>query len=391
MKTIKTIKNLSSLFVLLTIFSCSNSQKGQVGMAGQVREYLVQEVSPSDITMSQDFPTLLQGEQTVEIRPRVAGYIEDILVDEGDFVKKGQILFKINADDIQAQVRSAEAQVKVAASQVSTAKINVNKTQPLVEKNIVSDFELESAKANLAAAEAQLAQANANLANAKANLQYTLITSPTNGIIGTFPFRVGSLVSSSNTTPLTTVSNTTSMQAYFSMNESDFLQMTKNLEGNTTREKLEKLPEIELVLSDNSVYPYKGRVEIASGIVDTQTGAVNIRASFPNPDGNLRSGSSGRIRLPEVHHSVITVPQSVTFEIQGNHFIYVVNSENKVVNTPIKTLTGNLKQLYVVTSGLNAGDKIVTEGITSLRDGMEIKPVLKAEVISAQEGQLSNN
>ncbi|WP_346858562.1 efflux RND transporter periplasmic adaptor subunit [uncultured Draconibacterium sp.] len=389
MKTIKTIKNLSSLFVLLTIFSCSNSQQGQVKMAGQVREYLVQEVSPSDITISQDFPTLLQGEQTVEIRPRVAGYIEDILVDEGDFVKKGQILFKINADDIQAQVRSAEAQVKVAASQVSTAKINVNKTQPLVEKNIVSDFELESAKANLLAAEAQLAQANANLANAKANLKYTIISSPTNGIIGTFPYRVGSLVSSSITNPLTTVSNTTRMQAYFSMNEKDFLQMTKDLEGTTTREKLEKLPEIELVLSDNSVYPYKGKVEIASGIVDTQTGAINIRASFPNPEGNLRSGSSGRVRLPEVHHSALTVPQSVTFEIQGNRFVYVVNAENKVVNTPISTVTGNLKQVYVVTSGLKAGDKIVTEGIATLRDGMEIKPRLAENSNSVTENQLS--
>lgn len=390
MKTILKIKTLGSLMLLLTILSCSNSPKGQAKMAGQIREYRVQEIGLKDITISQDFPTLLQGQQTVEIRPRVAGYIEDILVDEGDFVKKGQLLFKLNSNDIEAQVRSAEAQVKVAASQIATAEIKVKQTQPLVEKNIISAFELESAETSLNATKAQLAQANANLANAKANLEYTLISSPTNGIIGTFPYRVGSLVSSTIANPLTTVSNTTSMQAYFSMNEIDFLQMTKNLEGNTTREKLEKLPEVELLLSDNSLYPYKGRVEIASGIVDQQTGSVNIRAAFPNPNGNLRSGSSGRVRLPKIHHSVITVPQSYTYEIQGNHFIYVVNADNKIVNTRIKILTGNLKEVYVVTEGLKVGDKIVTEGISSLRDGMEIKPKMVNESETTASNQPSH-
>jgi len=391
MKTILKIKNLSSLFVLLIIFSCSNSPEGQVPKTGQVREYLVQTISPKDITVTQDFPTMLQGEQTVEIRPRVAGYIEKILVDEGDHVKKGQLLFKLNANDIEAQVRSTEAQVKVAASQVATAEITIKKTKPLVEKNIISEFELESAETNLISAQATLAQAKANLANAKANLEYTLVSSPTNGIIGMFPYRIGSLVSSSITAPLTTVSNTVNMQAYFSMNEIDFLQLTKNLEGNSTHEKLKQLPEVELVLADKSIYPYKGKVEIASGIVDEQTGAVNIRASFPNPDGDLRSGSSGRVRLPEIHHAALTVPQSFTYEIQGNHFVYVVNSDNKVVSTRIEIVTGNLKQLYVVTEGLKIGDKIVTEGISSLRDGMEIKPKQADQTASVAKDQIPGN
>ncbi len=375
MKKVKELKNLSFLAALI-LFSCSNLQQGSTGMAGQIKEYLVQEVTPTDITLYQDFPTSLQGEQTVEIRPRVAGYIEEIMVDEGDLVKKGQILFKLNANDIQAQVRSAEAQVKVAEAQVATAKINVEKTKPLVEKDIISSFDLESVETSLKAAEAQLAQARANVANAKANLEYTIITSPTNGIIGNFPYRVGSLVSSSVAQPLTTVSNTMTMRAYFSMNETDFLQMIRNLEGKTTQEKLEKLPMVELVLPDNSVYKNKGKIETASGIVDQQTGAINIRAAFPNPEGDLRSGGSGRVRLPKVYHSVLTVPQSAAFDIQGKHFVYVVNSENKVVNTAIDVLAGNLKNLYVVTSGLKPGDKIVIQGITGLRDGMEIKPKL---------------
>lgn len=360
-------------------------------MTGQVKEYLVQEVMPDNITLSQDFPTMLQGEQTVEIRPRVAGYIEDILVDEGDFVKKGQILFRLNSNDIQAQVRSAEAQVKVAESQVATAKINVEKTKPLVEKDIISSFQLETVETSLQAAEAQLAHSKANLANAKASLEYTLITSPTSGIIGTFPFRVGSLVSSSNVQALATVSNTTTMRAYFSINETEFLQMTKDLEGKTTKEKLEKLPEVELILPDNSIYEHKGKIEIASGIVDQQTGAVNIRASFPNPEGDLRSGGSGRVRLPEYRKNVLLIPQKTSYEIQGKHFVYVVNEDNKIVNTPIAVITGNLKDVYVVTSGLKAGDKIVVEGITGLRDGMEIKPKLSDQKSADAKIQPSNN
>lgn len=391
MKTIKQFTNLALLALLFTIYSCSNKQQGSNGMQSQVREYLVQEATPQNITLFENFPATLEGEQTVEIRPRVAGYVEKIMVDEGDYVKKGQILFQLNANDIRAQVRSAEAQVKVAESQVATAKINLDKTKPLVEKNIVSSFQLESVETALQSAEAQLAQAKANLANAKANLDYTMITSPTNGFIGTFPYRVGSLVSSSITEPLTTVSNTSNMRAYFSINEKAFLRMTRNLEGNTTSEKLANLPEVELVLPDQSIYEQKGKIEIASGIVDPQTGAINVRASFPNPNGDLRSGGSGKIRLPEYHKNVLLVPQNASFEIQGKHFVYVANSENKIVNTPIEVIVGDLKDVYVVKSGLKAGDKIVVEGISGLRDGMEIKPKLADQQAVAENTQPSHN
>ena len=283
MKTIKQFTSMAILAILFIFSACSNQQGSNPMMGGQVGEYMVQEITPQNITLYKDFPATLEGEQTVEIRPRVAGYIEKIFVDEGDYVKKGQLLFQINANDIRAQVRSAEAQVKVAESQVATAKIELEKTKPLVEKDIVSEFQLESVNTSLQSAEAQLAQANANLANAKANLEYTMISSPTNGFIGTFPYRVGSLVSSSVAQPLTTVSNTSTMRAYFSINEKAFLQLTKSLEGNTTTEKLSNLPEVDLILPDQSVYPQKGKIEIASGIVDPQTGAINMRASFPMP------------------------------------------------------------------------------------------------------------
>ena len=390
MKSLKQIIIPVTAVLLMITYSCSKPQQDAGGAVPQIKEYLVQEVAPDNITLFKDFPTTLQGEQTVEIRPRISGYIEEIRVDEGAFVQKGQILFRLNSNDIQAQVRSAEAQVKVAESQVATAKINVEKTKPLVEKDIISPFQLETVETALQTAEAQLAQANANLANTKANLQYTVITSPTDGVIGTFPYRVGSLVSSAIIEPLTTVSNTSSMLAYFSMNETDFYRLTNGIEGKTTLEKLENLPEVELVLPDKSVYEIKGRIETASGIVDKQTGAVNIRASFPNPGGYLRSGGSGRVRLPENRQNALTIPQKASYEIQGKHFVYVVNNENKVVNTLIEVIAGNLKDVYVVTSGLNAGDKIVVEGITSLRNGMEIKPKTAGKETSS-ENQHSNN
>lgn len=390
MKSLKqTIIQLTAGLLLIN-YSCTKPQPAAGGATPQVKEYLVQEITPDSITLNKDFPTTLQGEQTVEIRPRISGYIEEIRVDEGAFVKKGQILFRLNSNDIQAQVRSAEAQVKVAESQVATAKINVEKTKPLVKKDIISPFQLETVETALQTAEAQLAQSNANLANAKANLQYTVITSPTDGVIGTFPYRVGSLVSSTITEPLTTVSNTSSMQAYFSMNETDFFRMTHGIEGKNTQEKLESLPQVELVLPDKSVYEIKGKIETASGIVDKQTGAVNIRASFPNPEGYLRSGGSGRVRLPEIMKNVLLIPQKASYEIQGKNFVFVVNNENKVINTLIEVIAGNLKDVYVVTSGLNSGDKIVVEGITSLRNGMEIKPKTAGQEATAVTQKTDN-
>jgi membrane fusion protein (multidrug efflux system) len=233
---------------------------------------------------------------------------------------------------------------------------------------------LESVESTVLAKEAQLANAKAQLANAKANLQYTVITSPTTGIIGNFPYRVGSLVSSNIEPPLTTVSNTTKIYAYFAMNEKEFLGLTKDLIGKTLQEKLNALPEVLLVLADNSLYDLPGRIETASGLVDPQTGAINIRATFANDKGLLRSGGSGLVRIPKHIDSAIIIPQKATFELQGKHFVYVVGADNKIKNTEIGVLIGNLKDSYVVTSGLNAGDKIVVEGIASLRNDMIINP-----------------
>lgn len=376
------------VIVLITVFaiSCGDQPKGgQTSGAGKVKEYPVIAVKHQSTRLFKDYPTKLQGQQTVEIRSKITGYIEQILVDEGAFVKKGQVLFRLNAEDIQATVRSAAAMVKVAEADVKIAEVNVEKTRPLVEKNIISKYDLESVESTQKSKEAQLAQARANLENAKANLQYTLITSPAEGTIGNFPYRVGSLVSSSTAEPLTTVSNTINMFAYFSFNEKEFLNLTKGIEGKNQQEKFAKLPDVQLVLADNSIYEQPGRIETASGLINTQTGAVNVRAGFPNKEGLLRSGGSGIVRIPQVIDSVIIIPQKTSYELQGKHFVYVVGADNKVRNTEIDVLVGNLKDSYVVTGGLNVGDQIVLEGIAALRNDTEIKPKL------TEIGNLSEN
>lgn len=380
------IRNIGIIVTILIAVSCGNRPKGgQPGSAGKVKEYPVITVKAHSTTLFKDYPTKLQGQQTVEIRSRIAGYIERILVDEGAFVRKGELLFKLNADDIQATVRSAAAMVKVAEADVQLAEVNVEKTKPLVDKNIISKFELQTVESTLKSKEAQLAQSRANLENVKATLQYTMITSPAEGTIGTFPFRVGSLVSSSTVEPLTTVSNTVNMYAYFSFNEKEFLNLTKGVEGKNQQEKFARLPDVLLVMADNSIYEKAGRIETASGLINVQTGAVNVRASFPNADGTLRSGGSGSIRIPQIMDSVIVIPQKTSYELQGKHFVYVVGAGNKVRNTEIEVLEGNLKDSYVVTGGLNIGDQIVLEGIAALRNDTEIKPKL------TELGDLSEN
>jgi membrane fusion protein, multidrug efflux system len=375
----------SIIFLLLLLISCSQRQQNGRPGAGGIKEYPVIVIGSESTTLIKEYTALLKGQQTVEIRSRIAGYIEQILVDEGAYVNQGQVLFRLNDNDLQATVRSAEAQVKLAEADVYSAKLTLDKTKPLSEKEIVSKFDLQEAQSSLKAKEAQLAQARANLENAKANLQYAVITSPAEGTIGTFPYRVGSLVSSTSVEPLTSVSNTSKMYAYFSVNEKEFLALSRGWKGKNLHEKIDNLPEVRLAMADNTLYEVPGRIEIASGLVDQSTGSVNMRAAFPNQEGILLSGGSGSVRISQQVDSAILIPQKTSYELQGKHFVYVVGTDNKVRNTEIEVMTGNLKAAYIVTSGLKPGDKIVLEGITALRNEAEIKP----KIVPA--GSLSEN
>ena len=364
---------LSILAASIIIASCGkkDDQAAQAGAAAQVKEYKTLTLQPESATLYTDYPASIQGQQNIEIRPRVEGYIEKIYVDEGSVVKAGQPLFKINAPQFEQEVRTATASIKSAQAAVSSAKLAVNKVKPLVEKEIISKYELETAQYNYESAMATLAQANASLVNARTNLGYITVTSPVNGVVGSIPFRLGSLVSSNTADPLTTVSSIGNVYAYFAMNEKVLLDFTQD--SGTLAQKIKQFPQVSLVLSDGSAYSEKGRIETVNGLINTETGSVNIRARFPNPRGVIRSGSSTTVRIPNEVKDGLIIPQSATFELQDKIFAVVVGKDGKTKNANITILDNKAGNYYVVTSGLQAGDQIVLEGVASLKEGTQIK------------------
>ncbi|MEN2412355.1 efflux RND transporter periplasmic adaptor subunit [Flavobacterium mesophilum] len=372
--------NKQSFFSILTaaviLSSCGNKndKSAQAGGAPQVKEYKTLTLQPESATMYSDYPASIQGQQNIEIRPRVEGYIDKIFVDEGAVVKVGQPLFKISAPEYEQQVRTASASIKSAQADVSAAKLAVNKVKPLVEKGIISKYDLESAQYTYESALATLAQANASLVNAKTNLGYTTVTSPVNGVVGSIPFRLGSLVSSNTAEPLTTVSSIGNVYAYFAINEKKLLDFTQSSSpGSTLAQKIQNMPAVSLLLSDGSPYPEKGRVETVNGLINTETGSVTFRARFANPKSIIRSGSSTTVRIPTDVKGAMIIPQSATYELQDKLFAVVVGKDGKTKSTNINVMENGAGNYYVVTSGLQAGDQIVLEGVATLKDGTEIK------------------
>lgn len=366
---------LLALPVSLLLFGCGDKkQQGDQGPAGP-SVYKVLTLQPRSATLNAVYPASIQGLQNIEIRPKVDGFVEGIYVDEGTLVKKGQLLFKIKAPQYEQEVRTAEAGIQTAQADVNTASLQVNKVKPLVEKDIISHYELESAQNTLQTKQAALAQAKAALANAKINLGYTTITSPVDGVIGSLPYKLGSLVSSTTTDPLTTVYNTATVYAYFAMNEKDLLDFSRDSTGTSIKSKLNKMPKVSLILSDGTVYEHTGKVETVNGLINTNTGSANFRAAFLNPKGVLRSGGSATVRIPNVVKSAILVPQSITYELQDKRFVYVVDGQNKIKNVAITTMENTPGQFYIVTGGIKSGDKVVAESVNNLKDGTEIKPV----------------
>lgn len=378
------MNNLSSGFIqlcwigLIFLTSCGEKKENVSQESSPVVEYAVMAITPQSVALSNDYPATIEGVQNIEIRPKIDGYIDKIFVDEGATVKKGQSLFKIFAPQYEQEVRTAKANISIAEANVNAAQMEVNKVKPLVEKNIISKYELQSAEFNLESRKAALAQANATLANAQTNLGYTVVTSPVNGVMGTIPYRMGSLVSSNTVEPLTTVSNNSEVYAYFSINEKQVLEFTRHNQGATIQERLKNLPPVTLVLANGSELPDKGKVETASGIVNTATGSLKVRATFPNKNNLVASGSSGSVRIPVYLDSALLVPQKSTYEIQGKTFVYKVKEDETVGSVEIVTRANSGGQFFVAEEGLKAGDRIVIEGVTGLREGLLIKPRLVA-------------
>lgn len=361
------VLGISGLFLLS---ACGN--KGANGM-NAVREYAVIEVQPTNTELSSSYPATIRGKQDVEIRPQVSGFITKLCVDEGAVVRKGETLFTIDPTQYESAVQTAVAAVNVAKSNVNTQELTVNNKRELYKKNIISDYDLQTAENQLATAKASLAQAEAQLVSARQNLSFTKVSSPSDGVIGTIPYRVGSLVSPSITSPMTTVSEISEMYVYFSMTEKQLLEMTRK--DISLEEQIKNMPAVQLKLSDGSIYGDSGRIEMVSGVIDQTTGAVSMRAAFPNKNHILRSGGTGSIVMPYQLNDVMIIPQKSTYELQDKVFVYVVGDDSKVKNTQVEVFSINDGKNYVVTSGLNAGDRIVFEGAGTLREGTEIKPI----------------
>ncbi|WP_320018814.1 efflux RND transporter periplasmic adaptor subunit [Labilibaculum manganireducens] len=361
----------SMAIILLGLSSCKDSSQPQ--MARGPMPFPVQSVKKENITIYTEYAANIEGEQNIEIRPKVDGFIGKIYIDEGSQVKEGQILFKLSAKTLNQQVKAAEANVEVAKAQVVSAQVDVNKIKPLVEKNIVSAVQLETSESNLNAAKAQLIAARADYMNAKENLDYTIIKSPVDGIVGSIPYRIGSLVGRTESQPLTTVSNISNVYAYFSLNEKQLLQFNRQLNGNSVKDMIKALPEVELILADGSIYNQKGKIETINGMVNPRTGSVSYRAIFSNPDNLLRSGISGKIKLPSNIDQAIILPQKSTFELQGKHFVYLLGNENKIESKEV-FVSETLGNDFIIEEGLTEGQVFVAEGLIKLREGMQILP-----------------
>ena len=371
---------ITYLFIIslipLFLFSCgdANQQRGQQ----QVQQFPVLDLQPRSIELTSTYPATLEGKQTVEIRPRVPGYIVEMHVDEGDWVSKDQVLFTLNNEEYQQEVRSAKADIQAAKARVSTAEDEVERLQSLVDKEIVSQYQLQSAKNELESNQAALAQAESRLKNARVNLGYTMVKSPVTGIIGTIPYRIGSLVNSSIAQPMTVVSDISEVYAYFSMSERELLEMAQTVSsdgGNKTiQQQVAEMPEVNLLLADNTKYEHQGKLKLASGLIDRETGSASFRATFPNPQEILRSGGSGNVQIPFNQEAAIVIPKKATYEIQNKRFAYVVTDNNTVESREVSLLPVDTKQLFVVNEGLSKGERIVSSGIGQLDDGTKIQP-----------------
>lgn len=353
----KTIKSILVATTVLLVLSCGGKNQQQAA-APQTPSLKVTTLEKEDITLYNSYSTNIQGEQNVEIWPKVSGFVQNIYVEEGQQVKKGQLLFKLETQTLSQDAEAAKAAVNVA-------QVEVNKLVPLVEKNIISEVQLETAKA-------QLEQAKNTYSSIVANIGYSNIVSPVNGYIGEIPYKVGALVSSSMGEPLTVVSDISGVRAYFSMTEKELLQM--KMAGTGVGISSENSPEVELVMINGETYPQKGKIAMVNNIINSTTGSVTLRADFDNPDLLLSSGSTGTIKVPSTYEDTFVIPQFVTVDLQGTKMVYVLNEDNTVNTKPLNIVAQTDTQ-FIVNEGLEAGSIIVVEGVSKLKDGQTINPI----------------
>lgn len=373
LNSVKNFNRIKLIYFLSAIlmYSCSTGTSKPV--SPPPASLPVMTIISGEESVYQEYPASIEASANIEIRPQVEGILERIFVDEGAKVTKGQALFKINDRPYQEQLNQAKANLLSAQAALENATLEVEKKTQLVNNKVLTDFQLKTAKSARNAAQANVQLAISAIESAKINVGYTLIRATTDGYIGRLQKKQGSLVSPMDAQPLTALSNVHDLHVYFSLGENDFIAFKNNTAGSNLQQKLNNLPPINLVLSDQSIYDHTGKIDMVDGQFDKNTGAITLRATFPNPEGILRNGNTGRIRLQKKYDKTLVVPQMATLEMQDKIFVYTVNKDNKVVQQPINII-GKSGPNYLVSNGIKEGDRIVYKGIDLLQDGQLITP-----------------
>ncbi len=354
-----TIRLMSILLPVVVLTACGEGNSGPNASAEGPMPFQVVAIPTKTITSFTTYPASIEGIVNSEVRAKISGYITDVSVDEGRKVSKGQTLFKLETQSLSQDAAAANANV-------NAAQVEVNKLKPLVDKDIISNVQLESAKA-------KLQQAISSYNSINANINYGVIKSPVDGYVGSIRFRRGALVSPTNQLPLTTVADISKVFAYFAMNEKDYLDFIQDTEGNEISEKIKNLPKVKLILANGRVYDHEGTIETINSQVDEATGAITFRAKFDNPSRLLTNGNSAKIQIPKTYKDVIVVPKESTYERQGNTYVYKVGTDSMAVSAALDILT-EVDNLYLVEGGISAGDQIIATGVNKIRGDSKIIP-----------------
>jgi RND family efflux transporter MFP subunit len=363
------MKHFIFALIAVALFGCSTPPPPAV----EVQSLPVIQINSGDVTTYQLYPASIEGRDNVEIRPQVSGILEKIFVDEGAYVHTGEPLFKIDEAPFRERLNNAQASLRAASGSLANAQLEVEKLTPLVSGKVISDYQLKTAQSARETAIGNMEQARADLATAKINLGYTLIKAPSNGYISRLFRKKGSLVSPTDPSSLTDLSDVSDVHIYFALGEYDFIQFKSQYAGKTLNDKITRLPLVDLILANDSAYALKGKIDLIDGQFDKNTGAITVRATFPNPDGLLRSGNTGKVKLGLKLSNQLIVLQSATSELQDQTYVFVVGNTNKVTKVPI-VISGKSGNNYLVKGGLKAGDRIVLSGFDQLHEGDIINP-----------------
>ncbi len=362
---------IPGLLAALFLSSCFSNQKQQA--APPPPTLPVAAVTTGTDTTYQEYPASIEGIVNVEVRPQVSGQLDKVFVDEGAYVAAGQPLFKINEQPFRAAYNNAVASLHATQAAVLNAQLEIDKVTPLVQNKVVSDYQLKTAQAALEVAKANVEQAKANVSTAQINLGYTLIKAPVAGYIGRLNKKQGSLVAPTDVDALTQLSDVHNVRAYFSLGEKDFVDFKEQYPGETLKDKLKQLPPVSLLLADNTEYGKQGSIDMIDGQFDKNTGAITLRASFPNAQGLLRSGNTGKVRLSLIHKDALLIPESATVDMQDKVFVFTVGDSSKVKKQAL-TIAGKSGDNYLVKDGVKVGDQIVLSGVDKLQEGEVIQP-----------------